>query len=146
MGQEATGSLPAAVDTGVPRQVYILSWSFFWLFFSFGPSQNFQSSVNADLGRLSLAVLYTALGLCSILAPTIVARLGNTWAMRLSSALYIVYIAANIRVYPSVLVASAAIVGGAAAVLWTAQVRCESGLHADADVLASSCLVVSVAG
>ncbi|KYQ90736.1 hypothetical protein DLAC_09373 [Tieghemostelium lacteum] len=110
--------------------VVILGISFCILFSAFAPTQNLETTVNQDLGFLSLSILYGFLSFSNIISPLIVIKLGEKWALILSTLTYILYIAANIKVTSVTLCLAAAILGVGGAVLWTAQgswvIRCST--------------------
>jgi len=101
--------------------VYLLGVSFCVLFTAYNTTQNLETSVNAKLGYYSLGIIYIFFAASTFIASALVSRLGEKTALIISSATYAFFVAANIHVIPALLLASSALLGLGASVLWTAQ-------------------------
>ncbi|EGG21701.1 hypothetical protein DFA_01587 [Cavenderia fasciculata] len=117
--------------------IIILGLSFCVVFTAFSPTQNLETTLNADVGFISLALLYASLSLSNFVSPIIVTKLGEKWALIAGMLTYATYIAANIAVTPLTLYLASAFLGFGGAILWTAEsafvIRCSTeatfGLH-----------------
>ncbi|XP_046330251.2 protein unc-93 homolog A-like [Haliotis rufescens] len=103
------------------RSCVVLSASFFWAFAAFVAIQNLQSSLNeeADLGIISLSVLYACMIFSGIITPTVIRLLGVKSSIIVSWVCHILYTASNF--YPAffTLIPSSVLVGAISCLLWT---------------------------
>ncbi|KAF2071472.1 hypothetical protein CYY_007206 [Polysphondylium violaceum] len=117
--------------------VLVLGISFCVLFTAFSPTQNLETTLNADLGFLSLSILYGFLSFSNFFSPMVVLKAGEKISLIIGTLAYVLYIAANIKVTPETLCIASGILGIGGAILWTAQgsfvIRCSTektlGLH-----------------
>ena len=111
------------VDNSYKRDLYALSFSFFFVFLAFNSTQSLESSISEDakLGTTTVSFIYIFFTLSSFVAPSIVVYLGLKKALVLGMSSYVLFIAANL--YPSweTLLPAAVCVGFGASTLWTAQ-------------------------
>lgn len=106
------------------RNVIVVSFSFLLVFTAFQALSNLQSSINCDagLGLASLATIYATLILSSMFIPSIIIRyFGLKWTMATSMFCYALYTVANYFPSWGTLIPASALVGLAAAPLWTAK-------------------------
>lgn len=101
--------------------VVTVAVAFCGLFTAFNSLQNFVTSLNKSLGFTSLGILYTTLALSTFIAPAVVKTVGNRPSLFVGALTYCMYIGANIKVIPPILLSVSAVMGVGAAVLWTAQ-------------------------
>lgn len=101
--------------------VIFLGCVFCLLFIAFSVVQILEAKVNADLGRISLSVLYGVFTVSGFIAGFVVQKAGERIALVVGSSSYVAYIAAN--VYPEyyTLLPTAAYLGFGASILWAAQ-------------------------
>ncbi|XP_063233930.1 protein unc-93 homolog A-like isoform X2 [Bacillus rossius redtenbacheri] len=106
------------------RNVVVISLAFMLHFTAFQGAGNLQSSINASagLGTASLATIYGALILSNTFLPVLVIRwLGCKWAVALSLAAYMPYIAVQFGPSFYTLVPAALLVGLGGGPLWCAK-------------------------
>jgi hypothetical protein len=121
-GGDATSAAKGGVTpTTLTWRVRALAAGYFALFLAYSGTQLLQSSINGSAGFWCLGVLYALFAVSALIAPWIVARTPSFVIIPASAALYVVMVAANIRVHPVPLVLSCAGVGLAASTLWSAQ-------------------------
>lgn len=108
----------------INRNVIVISFSFLLLFTAFQALSNLQSSINCDagLGLASLSTIYATLILSSMFVPSIMIRyLGLKWTLAVAMVCYAIYTLANYFPSWGTLIPASALVGFAAAPLWTAK-------------------------
>ncbi|XP_071854941.1 protein unc-93 homolog A-like [Apostichopus japonicus] len=108
----------------INRNVIVISFSFLLLFTAFQALSNLQSSINCDagLGLASLSTIYATLILSSMFVPSIMIRyLGLKWTLAIAMVCYAIYTLANYFPSWGTLIPASALVGFAAAPLWTAK-------------------------
>lgn len=124
---EETGSfvVPEHWTRGrINRNVLLISFSFLLLFTAFQALSNLQSSINCDagLGLASLSTIYATLIISSMFVPSVVIRyLGLKWTLAAAMVCYALYTVANYFPAWGTLIPASALVGLAAAPLWTAK-------------------------
>ncbi|XP_071493100.1 UNC93-like protein MFSD11 [Diadema antillarum] len=106
--------------------VVILGLSFLLLFTAFQTCGMVQTDIlnHAGLhgvGYNSLAIIYAVFAFANWIAPSVVALLGAKWSMLASAVVYTGFIASFFHPMPGVIFALSALLGIAAAVIWTAQ-------------------------
>eukprot|EP01132_Coremiostelium_polycephalum_P002142 gene2142-2640_t len=110
--------------------IVVLGLSFCVLFSAFSPTQNLETTLNVNLGFLSLSLLYASLALSNFISPLVILKLGEKYSLALGTLTYALYIAANIKVTAPTLCVAAVILGFGGAILWTAQgafvIRCST--------------------
>jgi len=110
--------------------VVLLGISFCVLFSAFSPTQNLETTLNADLGFLSLSILYGFLSLSNFISPMVINKIGQKFSLIIGTLAYVLYIAANIKVTAPTLCIASAILGVGGAILWNAQgafvIRCST--------------------
>ncbi|KAM7531831.1 hypothetical protein LguiB_035241 [Lonicera macranthoides] len=105
------------------RDVHILSWAFLLIFLAYGAAQNLESTINteADLGTISLGILYSSFTFFSIVASSIVRVLGSKNALILGTTGYWLFIAANLKPTWYTMVPASLYLGFAASIIWVGQ-------------------------
>ncbi|XP_071790994.1 protein unc-93 homolog A-like [Asterias amurensis] len=101
--------------------VIVLSVAFLFNFTAFCALQNLQSSLNAVNGVASLAVIYGALIISCLFAPTLIRIIGTKWSIVISVACFSLYTACNFYPVDYILLPGGVLVGLAAAPLWISQ-------------------------
>eukprot|EP01006_Ploeotia_vitrea_P039849 TRINITY_DN66382_c4_g4_i2.p1 TRINITY_DN66382_c4_g4~~TRINITY_DN66382_c4_g4_i2.p1 ORF type:complete len:875 (+),score=467.50 TRINITY_DN66382_c4_g4_i2:32-2656(+) len=91
-GMEHEGQDDSAVVSAALRKAKYLGVCFLFLFFSFSVAQNFVTSLHADVGFVSLAIVYAVLAMASFVAPAISAAMGLRTSLVLSAVLYAVFV------------------------------------------------------
>jgi len=94
---------------------------FFFLFLAFNTTQNFETTINEDAGRISLGILYGCFSLTNVFSGYLVKFFGNRQALLFGAATYVVYVGSNIVVIEALLFATSGLIGIGASMLWTAQ-------------------------
>ncbi|XP_046330249.2 protein unc-93 homolog A-like [Haliotis cracherodii] len=122
MGQE-DGKQASSFDGKETRGSVVLSVAFFAAFTAYMAIQNLQSSLNqaADLGIISLSVLYACIIFSGILAPAVIKFLGVKKSLILSWICHILYTGSNF--YPTfyTLIPSSILLGAISGFMWTGQ-------------------------
>jgi len=95
--------------------------SFAFLFTAYNTIQNFESTLNKNLGLQSLATLYFCFAFSNFFANTVVKKLGERISLTLGGFCYVSFLAAHLYPQPYTLIPTAALLGFGAAILWTAQ-------------------------
>ncbi|CAF4042969.1 unnamed protein product [Rotaria sordida] len=106
------------------KNLFVICVAFLLQFTAFQAMSNLQSSLNieANVGVNSLSIIYACLIISSIFLPhPIIAMLGLKWTIVVSQIPYLLYIAANYYPKAYLMYPAAALVGLAAAPLWTAK-------------------------
>ncbi|XP_076059850.1 UNC93-like protein [Oratosquilla oratoria] len=104
------------------KDIVTISFAFMCLFTSFQSMANLQSSINKTEGTASLSIVYAGLIISSLFLPTwLIRRLTAKWTIVVCIFFYATYIA--MQFYPTIytLTPAGALVGLAAAPLWTAK-------------------------
>ncbi|GFY93264.1 major facilitator superfamily protein [Actinidia rufa] len=105
------------------RDIHILSSAFLFIFLAYGAVQNLESTINteADLGTVSLGILYSSFTVFSLVASLVVRSLGSKNALVLGTTGYWLFIAANL--WPSwyTMVPASLYLGFAASIIWVAE-------------------------
>jgi hypothetical protein len=70
---------------------------------------------------VSLAILYVAVVVTIPIAPCLIARLGEKYAMLVGATCYCVYMASLVHIVPGVVYVTSCVIGFGAALLWIAQ-------------------------
>eukprot|EP01028_Stygiella_incarcerata_P001499 TRINITY_DN1264_c0_g1_i2.p1 TRINITY_DN1264_c0_g1~~TRINITY_DN1264_c0_g1_i2.p1 ORF type:complete len:318 (+),score=60.65 TRINITY_DN1264_c0_g1_i2:164-1117(+) len=92
------------------------------LFSAFNTTQTLMTTVNKDVGYISLAVLYFTFACTNFfIAPALEHKFGPRAAIIFGAWCYVSLVAACIHPTPMTLVAASAVVGFGAGVLWTGQ-------------------------
>ncbi|KAJ8020378.1 Protein unc-93-like A [Holothuria leucospilota] len=123
---DQTGSFvvpPEWGDRRIYKNLFVLSFGFLFVFTAFQALSNLQSSINCDagLGLVSLATIYATLILSCMFAPSVIIRyMGLKWTLVISMSCYALYTVANYLPSWATLIPASALVGLAAAPLWTA--------------------------
>lgn len=100
---------------------FALGIGFFLLFVSFGTTQMFETSLSADLGRLSLVILYTAFPVSNLFISSSFVRLvGARRSLVLSATTYCFFVFVHLFDSVALRLFAAFLLGVGAAVLWTA--------------------------
>jgi MFS transporter, NAG-T family, sugar:H+ symporter len=94
---------------------------FFFVFLAFNTTQNFETTVNADTGHVSLAILYSCFAFFNVISGFVVRSIGNRLSLVLGALAYAVYVASNIKVFVPVFYACSALLGVGASLIWTSQ-------------------------
>ena len=103
------------------RNLILLGCGFFGVFLAFNATQSLQSSLNKEVGFVSVATLYAAFFLSTVPSAFIVDRIGAKACLVAGGITYVAYIAANLHPSYATLVPTAALLGLGAAIIWTAQ-------------------------
>mmetsp|Transcript_10534 Transcript_10534/g.19108 ORF Transcript_10534/g.19108 Transcript_10534/m.19108 type:complete len:462 (+) Transcript_10534:54-1439(+) len=126
--QRDVALLPQEVrsEASYRRAVVCIGFSFFGVFGGFQAAQGLQTSVNAELGFINLAVLYLTFSLVCLIAPPALATLEDVVGLRLvmlvCSLAYVAMVVSNIHTEQWALpISMNALVGVAAPLLWTSQ-------------------------
>ncbi|XP_067669510.1 protein unc-93 homolog A-like [Haliotis asinina] len=105
------------------RSSAVLSAAFFAAFSAYVAIQNLQSSLNeeADLGIISLSVLYASIIFSGIMAPAVIRFMGIKMSLILSWVIHLLYTSSNF--YPAfyTLIPSSILLGAISGFLWTSQ-------------------------
>ncbi|KAF8069340.1 hypothetical protein N665_1141s0001 [Sinapis alba] len=118
-----TGSEDGKVRTGksYTRDVHILSLSFLLIFLAFGAAQNLETTINKDLGTISLGILYVSFMFCSMVASLVVRLMGSKNALLLGTTGYWLFVAANLKPSWITMVPASLYLGFAASIIWVGQ-------------------------
>ncbi|CAF2556398.1 unnamed protein product [Rotaria sp. Silwood2] len=106
------------------KNLFVISMAFLLQFTAFQAMSNLQSSLNteANVGVNSLSIIYAFLIISSIFLPhPLIALLGLKWTIVVSQIPYLLYLAANCYPKAYLMYPTAALVGLAAAPLWTSK-------------------------
>eukprot|EP01130_Rhizamoeba_saxonica_P007498 TRINITY_DN3031_c4_g1_i1.p1 TRINITY_DN3031_c4_g1~~TRINITY_DN3031_c4_g1_i1.p1 ORF type:complete len:379 (-),score=42.17 TRINITY_DN3031_c4_g1_i1:246-1382(-) len=103
------------------KWVGLLGLSFFSMFTCFNAVQTLQSTINKTLGSLTLASLYACFAIGNIITPIILSKLDVRKCFWLGGAGYILFIIANIKIIPPLLILAGGLNGLSAAIIWNAQ-------------------------
>jgi hypothetical protein len=105
------------------KDIHILSWAFLLIFLAYGAAQNLESTINtvADLGTISLGILYTSFTFFSLVASSVVRYLGSKNALILGTTGYWLFIAANLMPTWYTMVPASLYMGFAASIIWVGQ-------------------------
>ena len=111
------------VGTRYVGALLLLAFGFLFSFTSYAAAQNIESSLNSkgSIGVSSLGLLYLMACVSSLLAPTVVAKIGSRAAMVVQSVFLASYVASNLLPTWFVMLGAALIAGAGAPLLWTAQ-------------------------
>ncbi|CAF1444616.1 unnamed protein product [Rotaria sp. Silwood1] len=116
--------IPTFSIAKIYKNLFLLSLAFILMFTAYNGMVTLQSSLNVknNVGVNSLIITYAFLIFSSIALTGVCMDLfGLKWTIILAEIGYIFYIAANIKPLPVLMYISAALVGLAAAPLWTAK-------------------------
>jgi MFS family permease len=110
----------------IPKEIKILSLSFFILFFGYNGVQQFLTSYFSDLGSVrmgctSLLIVYTFILISNFFSGYIVSRIGAKKCLIFGSLFYSLFIFSIISGNNILIYAASAFLGFGAAILWTAQ-------------------------
>ncbi|KAF2557275.1 hypothetical protein F2Q68_00018051 [Brassica cretica] len=103
------------------RDVHILSISFLLIFLAFGAAQNLETTINKELGTISLGILYVSFMFCSMVASLVVRFLGSKNALILGTSGYWLFVAANLKPSWITMVPASLYLGFAASIIWVGQ-------------------------
>uniref|UniRef100_A0A1J3IUL9 UNC93-like protein 3 n=1 Tax=Noccaea caerulescens TaxID=107243 RepID=A0A1J3IUL9_NOCCA len=103
------------------RDVHILSISFLLIFLAYGAAQNLETTVNKDLGTISLGILYVSFMFCSMVASLVVRLMGSKNALVLGTTGYWLFVAANLKPTWFTMVPASLYLGFAASIIWVGQ-------------------------
>ncbi|KAG2272589.1 hypothetical protein Bca52824_067144 [Brassica carinata] len=103
------------------RDVHILSLSFLLIFLAFGAAQNLETTINKDLGTISLGILYVSFMFCSMVASLVVRLMGSKNALILGTSGYWLFVAANLKPSWITMVPASLYLGFAASIIWVGQ-------------------------
>ncbi|RID64130.1 hypothetical protein BRARA_E03086 [Brassica rapa] len=103
------------------RDVHILSISFLLIFLAFGAAQNLETTINKELGTISLGILYVSFMFCSMVASLVVRLLGSKNALILGTSGYWLFVAANLKPSWITMVPASLYLGFAASIIWVGQ-------------------------
>ncbi|XP_010486517.1 PREDICTED: UNC93-like protein 3 isoform X1 [Camelina sativa] len=103
------------------RDVHILSISFLLIFLAYGAAQNLETTVNKDLGTISLGILYVSFMFCSMVASLVVRSMGSKNALVLGTTGYWLFVAANLKPSWFTMVPASLYLGFAASIIWVGQ-------------------------
>ncbi|AAF23279.1 hypothetical protein [Arabidopsis thaliana] len=103
------------------RDVHILSISFLLIFLAYGAAQNLETTVNKDLGTISLGILYVSFMFCSMVASLVVRLMGSKNALVLGTTGYWLFVAANLKPSWFTMVPASLYLGFAASIIWVGQ-------------------------
>uniref|UniRef100_A0A914M8I0 UNC93-like protein MFSD11 n=1 Tax=Meloidogyne incognita TaxID=6306 RepID=A0A914M8I0_MELIC len=113
------------------RNVLQLGIGFFFIFLAFN-SQGFieesvldgytkTGQVDKHAGYTSLSIIYASFTVCNFVAPPIIRLLGTRTSLVTAGLVYVLFLAGFLNVHQWFLYGTSALLGLAAAVLWTAQ-------------------------
>ncbi|KAJ4893217.1 UNC93-like protein 3 [Raphanus sativus] len=103
------------------RDVHMLSISFLLIFLAFGAAQNLETTINKDLGTISLGILYVSFMFCSMVASLVVRLMGSKNALILGTSGYWLFVAANLKPSWITMVPASLYLGFAASIIWVGQ-------------------------
>ncbi|CAF1423537.1 unnamed protein product [Adineta steineri] len=106
------------------KNLFVISIAFLLQFTAFNGIQNLQSSLNteANVGVNSSSIIYVCLILSSIFLPhPLMSIFGLKWTLVMSQIPYVLFVAANYYPKAYLMYPTAALVGLAAAPLWTSK-------------------------
>eukprot|EP00759_Apiculatamorpha_spiralis_P025257 PhF_6_TR28293/c0_g1_i2/m.41900 len=99
-----------------------LAIGFLILFIAFNAAQTMESSLHAELGTTSLAIVYAFYAFASLfLATPVVLRIGPRNGLIVGSCTYGLYLAANVYATAWTMYPFSAVLGFGAAILWVSQ-------------------------
>ena len=107
--------------------VIVHSVAFMAMFTAFQTSSSYQATMLKDIlgdkniGFNSLAIIYVVFALANFVATPIVDKFGSKWCMVASGLIYALFISAFLDPMSWAIYVVSALLGFAAAVLWTAQ-------------------------
>eukprot|EP01125_Pyxidicula_operculata_P021123 TRINITY_DN8021_c0_g1_i1.p1 TRINITY_DN8021_c0_g1~~TRINITY_DN8021_c0_g1_i1.p1 ORF type:complete len:433 (-),score=45.73 TRINITY_DN8021_c0_g1_i1:91-1389(-) len=103
-------------------RVIAIAGCFFMLFFAFSTTQNYQTTINKQLGFWSLGTLYITFGVANLIAPLVLSYFSLKPLLCVSSIGYVFFIASNIyKIHDAVSYIASMLNGLGAAILWCAQ-------------------------
>uniref|UniRef100_A0A1I8BMV6 UNC93-like protein MFSD11 n=1 Tax=Meloidogyne hapla TaxID=6305 RepID=A0A1I8BMV6_MELHA len=122
---------PACFLNPHTRNVLQLGIGFFFIFLAFN-SQGFieesvldgytqTGKVDKHAGYTSLSIIYASFTVCNFVAPPIIRLLGTRTSLVTAGFVYVLFLAGFLNVHQWFLYGTSALLGLAAAVLWTAQ-------------------------
>jgi hypothetical protein len=85
------------------------------------PDESVQSVNFTGNGYTSLSIIYGCFSIASWVAPSVVSLVFPKWSMMLTATIYVAFIASFLIPTTWLLYLLSSLLGGAAAVLWTAQ-------------------------
>ncbi|XP_010543326.1 PREDICTED: UNC93-like protein 3 [Tarenaya hassleriana] len=103
------------------RDVHILSVSFLLIFLAYGASQNLQSTLNKELGTISLGILYLSFTFFSMVASFVVRLIGSKNSLVLGTTGYWLFVAANLKPSWLTMVPASLYLGFSASIIWVGQ-------------------------
>ncbi|KAF7627236.1 hypothetical protein Mgra_00009470, partial [Meloidogyne graminicola] len=111
------------------RNVLQLGLGFFFIFLAFNSQgfieesvlDSFTGRVDKHAGYTSLSIIYASFTLCNFVAPPIIKFLGTRTSLVVSGSVYILFLSGFLSIHQWFLYDTSALLGLAAAVLWTAQ-------------------------
>lgn len=106
------------IDRGL-RESFITGAAFGLVFTGYYTLTSYQTSVNQLLGYLSLGIWYGFFCLGSFFSPYLLKYLSEKYLFIIGCSIHALYIFANIRVYPWILLPAAALVGLGGSIIWT---------------------------
>lgn len=102
-------------------RVRTLSVGFFLTFVAFSSGQLLQTSINGSAGYVCVMLIYIPFGVAALVSPLVVGTYGPTRSLPLAAAGYVIFVASNVLGDVRALLPGCAIVGVAAAILWSSQ-------------------------
>ncbi|KAK2150389.1 hypothetical protein LSH36_407g02024 [Paralvinella palmiformis] len=115
---------PRDVPSGARRafkNLIVLGVAFMLLFTAFISLQSLQSSLNSDVGLLSLSSLYGTTVFSCFFAPAVIGHLTTKWTIVLGQTVFLVYFLSNLLPRPYVVVPSSLLLGLFTGPMWSAQ-------------------------
>ncbi|XP_010553029.1 PREDICTED: UNC93-like protein 3 [Tarenaya hassleriana] len=103
------------------RDVHILSISFLLVFLAYGAAQNLETTINKDLGTISLGILYVSFMFCSMVASLVVRLMGSKNALVLGTSGYWLFVAANLKPSWFTMVPASLYLGFSSSIIWVGQ-------------------------
>ncbi|KAM1271614.1 hypothetical protein ACFX2I_032517 [Malus domestica] len=105
------------------RDVHILSSAFLLIFLAFGATQNLESTLitEKNLGTTSLGILYLSFAFFSLVASSVVRRLGSKNSLILGTTGYWLFIAAHLKPTWYIMVPVSLYLGFASSIIWVEQ-------------------------
>lgn len=100
------------------KNLYATSVSFMFVFSAFVGIQNIQSSLNAQIGTLSLALTYAFYFIIGFMTPAIIRLLGTKYSLLFGYICHTVYIATNFYPEYFTLVPSSVLLGIGSGPVW----------------------------
>ncbi len=103
------------------KNLIVLGCAFMLLFTAFTSLQSLQSTLNHDVGLVSLSCLYGATVFSCFFAPAVIGRFTTKWTMVLSYSVFCLYFLSNFLPQTYIMIPSSLLLGLSTGPMWSAQ-------------------------